>query len=317
MKILTQDEILKNLAQKKYPAQSSYLLAYSSWLGGFIDQPSWMLVPMDDHLVHRGDGVFEAIKVVQGKMYLSDPHLDRLQMSAEKIGMQLPISKQEFKNLIQQGIDGMKSLGKSLDFLVRLYVSRGPGGFTTNPYESVGAQIYFAFTKLAPPSAQKYQEGVSVGPSKIPLKGFGFETIKSCNYLHNVLMKKEAVDQGFDFTVSWTDEGYLAESSTENIFFVDQQGYLCFPFWNYILKGTTMVRSAELAEQKLVPGLLKGIRQAHLSLHELKTAREVMMVGTTLDVLPVTSYQGEPIADGKVGPVARALLKLIQEDQLA
>lgn len=133
--------------------------------------------------------------------------------------------------------------------------------------------------------------------------------VKSCNYLPNVMMKKEAVDQKVDFTIGFDKDNFLAESSTENIVIVDQSGVILQPELRNILKGTTMTRVLDLAKSQ-------GMKTAHKNITEadLINAREVMMIGTTLDVLPVTEYQGKPIGNGKVGEIAKKLKSFVEED---
>ncbi|QDK37538.1 aminotransferase class IV [Bdellovibrio sp. NC01] len=308
--VLSPEQIQAKLLEKKYPAQETYYAMYSTWWGGVVKNPSLMMVPIDDHLVHRGDGVFEAIKVVDGRVFLIDEHLARLAKSAELLSLALPMSIAEIKRtcLELSAISGQQNL------ILRLYISRGPGGFTTNPYESVSSQMYLVATTLKPMPAEKYEVGVACGKSEIPPKDPWFARIKSCNYLQNVLMKKESVDRKLDFTVSFDAQGNLTESSTENIVILDKNGILVRPTLNQILKGTTMMRSFELAEALVKSGDIKAIEERNISEQDIYAAKEVMMIGTTLDVLPVSSFEGKKIGPGIAGPVAKKLLALLKED---
>lgn len=307
--VLSLNEVMNHLVQKSYPAQKNYLLMYSSWLGGIVEDPRLMFVPIDDHMVHRGDGVFEAMKSYSGQIYLSQPHLNRLEQSAERIGIKLPFAKEEIQKIVQECVDHARAKGVE-DVLIRLYVSRGPGGFTTNPYECVGSQLYIVINRFVSPAAEKFENGVKIARSHVPIKEGWFSQVKSCNYLPNVLMKKESVDMGVDFTINVTEDGYIGESSTENIAIVDRDGILRHPPFDYILKGTTMIRAFELAQKS---GMKTSV--GAISYQELLSAQEVMMIGTTLDVLPVTEVDGQKISGGGVGPIARKLLSLVRADQ--
>jgi hypothetical protein len=75
---------LKSSPQKHW---DNYLGFYSSWLGGFFNEPWAMMLPLDDHGFHRGDGVFEAARVHKRAYIDLDAHLKRLETSAGKIGM--------------------------------------------------------------------------------------------------------------------------------------------------------------------------------------------------------------------------------------
>ncbi len=306
---MTSIEAQQKYSAKTHPHQNSYAAMYSSWLGGIVKDPAWMLVPIDDHLVHRGDGVFEAIKCVQSKIYLLEEHLDRLVHSATQISLVLPMSRDEITDVIHQTL---RASGLQ-DAIIRLYLSRGPGLFSPNPYDSVGSQLYVVITPFKNLPEEKYQKGVRIGRSAIPIKDSWLARIKTCNYLPNVLMKKESVDRNLDFTVALDENNNLGESSTENILIVSHAGHLVHPPLQQILRGTIMTRAFELA-QSLLGTDLEKIEVRPIAEKELFEVREVMMAGTTLDILPVTEYEGQPINHSRVGPVAKKLLQLIRED---
>jgi branched-subunit amino acid aminotransferase/4-amino-4-deoxychorismate lyase len=303
--ILTTEQILSNLKTRSHPSWNHYHAYFSTWLGGIVTDPALMMLPMDDHMVHRGDGVFEALKAVGRRVFLMKEHLARLELSAARIGIALPFQVTEIEDIIFQTL----KVADRSDVLVRLFISRGPGGYTTNPYDSVGSQMYLTVTSLPAPRLELYETGVRIGRSEIPVKESWMAQVKSCNYLPNVMMKKEALDRQLDFTIGFDSENHIAESSTENIAFVDSQGILTMPHFKNILKGTTMVRVFELAREAGLPTGQRVFTEA-----ELLNSREVLMIGTTLDVLPVTSYENQKINGGKVGPVAQKLRALLTQD---
>jgi 4-amino-4-deoxychorismate lyase len=292
----------------------AYLAMYSSWFGGITTDPALMSVPIDDHMVHRGDAVFEAIKCLSGGIYGLQEHIDRLFISAEKIGLQPPYAKDVIVEICRH----TAGLAGERDTLLRLYVSRGPGGFTTDPYESVGAQFYLVITAFKPVPEEKYLSGVSVRLSQVPVKEGFFATVKSCNYLPNVLMKKEARDWQVDFTVSRDESGHIAESSTENFAIIDRDGVFVLPGFDRILKGITAVRTMFFAEQLVKSGKLAGVKNASITLSDVYQAREAMMLGTTLDVLPVRRFEDHefsvPGGANPAGLVAPELLTLMRAD---
>lgn len=309
--LLSSEDILKKLALYSYEQKKTYFAMYSSWYGGITKDPSLMLIPVDDHLVHRGDGVFEAMKFVHGKVYLMNEHLDRLETSAKQIGMEWPITRVQMVEIIHEVV---KASG-AREALIRLFMSRGPGGFTANPYDSVAPQVYCIVTQLKPMAETKYKEGARIGRSHISPKAPFFAAIKSCNYLQNVLMKKEAVDRKIDFTVGFDTHGTVTEGSTENIVIVNEHNELVRPPLKQILKGTTMMRVLHLAQDLVHQKRLHGITEKSLHEKDILSAKEVMMIGTTLDVLPVTEYEGKKIGDGKVGFIAQTLRRYLLEDQ--
>lgn len=89
------------LAAKRRPFHAQYLAMYSSWLGGIVTDPLLMMVPADDHMVHRGDAVFEAFLCVAGTFYNLGAHLDRMDKSTAAIGLQSPVSRDPMIRLLR------------------------------------------------------------------------------------------------------------------------------------------------------------------------------------------------------------------------
>jgi branched-subunit amino acid aminotransferase/4-amino-4-deoxychorismate lyase len=305
--VLSEEEVIHKLREGSPRPRASIGACYLSWLDGIVTDSKWMLIGLDDHIVHRGDGVFEAIKFIRRKPYLLDSHLERMKNSAEKISLKFSNYINELPNLIQQVIE----VSRLENGLIRIFLSRGTGSFSTNPYDPEGTELAVVAMALTPPKAELFELGASVGLSRVQPKDSFWSQIKSCNYLPNVMMKKEAVDRKLDFVVAMTEAGGLTESSTENIILVDSHGLLCRPHQDRILRGCTMIRTFELARKFHITETFERF----LTVKDIKEAREVMMVGTTLDVLPITQFEGQKIADGRVGPVARRLLELLRQDQ--
>jgi branched-subunit amino acid aminotransferase/4-amino-4-deoxychorismate lyase len=303
--IIDEKQVFDKLLAQSNPYLDEYHAFYSSWFGGVVKNPRMMLIPIDDHMVHRGDGIFEAMKAVDRSIYLFEEHLDRLFLSAEKIALKIPLSRDELKQIV---IDTLRVADQN-ETIIRIFISRGPGSFSVNPYETVGSQIYVAITKLSPPDTEKYDSGVRIGLSTIPVKSSWLAQIKSCNYLPNVLMKKETVDRGLDYVIGANDSGYITESATENIMIVDSNGILVHPALDDILKGTMMIRACELAHQN-------GIKTESriIAMNELLSANEAMVTGTSMNVLPVVEFEGRKIGNGLPGLIAKKLNELIQQD---
>lgn len=271
-------EAFNRLHSSRFPHWDNYLGFYSSWLGGYFREPAGMLLPMDDHGFHRGDGVFEAARLVDRAYFDLREHLLRLKNSATAIGMELPKSLDEIEKICVE----LARRTVADNAILRLYVTRGPGGFSPNPREVVGHQIYAALTSWTPAKAELYEKGCSAMISTVVAKEAFWAKIKSCNYLQNVLMKKEALEKGFDFAISIDLDGRVCEGSTENFMIVTQRGEVVIPKFDYTLRGTTVRVVMRLAEQM---GLT--VRQDDLALDDLLSAREAAFVGTTLGVMPV------------------------------
>jgi branched-subunit amino acid aminotransferase/4-amino-4-deoxychorismate lyase len=303
--LLDEQQVLNTLRSQTNPYFQKYYAFYSSWMKGIVTAPHLMLLSIDDHMVHRGDGIFEAMKSVNRSVYQLDQHLQRLATSADRISLKLPMNLSELKEII---LATLKAANQN-HTVIRLFVSRGPGNFSVNPYDAIASQLYIVVTELNSPSDDTYLKGVNIGKSALPSKSPWMAEIKSCNYLPNVLMKKESVDRDLDYVFGLDDEGYVTECPTENILIVDENGTLVHPMLNQILQGTTMLRACELARDA---GIQTAIR--NISVDQLHTAREILITGTTLDVLPVVRYENHLIGNGQPGPIATKLNKLMKQD---
>lgn len=308
--IISSDEAVHRLQALDRPWAVDYLAMYSSWWDGIIAEPWLMTVPLDDHLVHRGDGVFEVSKCIGGRIYQFDRHLKRLTQSAQAVHLDLPAGLDEIKRIAV----AVAAAGGRSECMVRIYCSRGPGGFTTNPFECPQPGLYVQAGVLHPMADEDYEQGVSIGVSQVPVKSGFFASVKCCNYLPNVLLKREAVINGWNFAIGLDEAGHLAEGSTENFGLVDGDNRLLLPPPGNILEGTTARRAVELAQGMVDEGLLAEVTRSTLDINDLESASEVMLFGTTLDILPATRLGDSPVGDGRVGPVAKELLARMRHD---
>src|SRR5512132_4609358 len=89
---LTAEDVLDKLRVLRSRQPVKYWAFYSSQLGGVVTDPALMVLPFDDHMVHRGHGIFDTAGLVNGKLYDLEAHLDRFQLSADRSKLRLPAS---------------------------------------------------------------------------------------------------------------------------------------------------------------------------------------------------------------------------------
>ncbi|WP_316900115.1 aminotransferase class IV [Pseudodesulfovibrio indicus] len=279
---------------------------YEHRVGMICTDPQLMVMPWDDHLVHRGDGIFETMKFVGRKLYQLEPHMARMQRSCEAIYMTPPCSWDEIRELI---LDVARAGGRE-NGMVRVLIGRGPGGFGIYPSECPEASLYVVSYDLHPKAESVYEKGVTAFKTSIPAKQSYLATIKSIDYLPNVLMKHEAEEKGYDFPFCFDANGFLAEGATENVCIVDEAGRLVIPEFTNALAGTTLLRAVDLVKNEM-PIIFRSISE-----EEILLAREVIIVGTTGDAIPVVRFNGKPIHNVKPGPVAKRIRELLKQDLL-
>jgi len=310
LKNINRDNIFAILDTDPKPWQKNYLAMYSTQWDGYTRDPALMTVPFDDHLVHRGDGVFESMRCVRGRIYQMEAHLERLENSAGAIELEMPA---EYEN-VRDILGSLVVLGGRKDCVIRVVLSRGPGSYNINPADCPASQMYLVVIAYSGVPEEILQKGTCVITSRIPTKRSFFARIKSCNYLPNVLMKMEAAKAGCPYAVALDDSGFLAEGSTESIGVVSDDGILKFPGLERTLAGITVKGAWRMAETLVSRGLLSGVRFDRIAPDEAYRSREVILLGTSINVLPVVRFDDRVIGDGRPGPVSSELNRLLWMD---
>ena len=308
--ILTADEVLARFTQLRSRQPVNYFSFYSSQMGGIVTDPALMVLPFDDHMVHRGHGIFDTAGLVNGKIYDLEAHLDRFLLSAERSKLRISPSRTEMRDII---VKTTAASGRR-DGSIRYWLSSGPGSLELTP--AAGSEPGFfvmVFAGLVYPERWLTQ-GVRVMTTTYPIKAPIYAITKATNYLPNVLMQMEAKEAGFDNGVFIDDDGNVGESSNMNVAFVTKGGVLVHPKFDHILAGCTSIRLLELANALRDGGLLTGIEIRDIPAAEARASREMLLLGSSVKVAPIVQWDDRVIGDGKPGPVAKALLQLLDDD---
>ncbi len=304
LSVLSSEEVLQRILSQPRPGGENFLAFYEHRLGGICRDPRLLLIPLDDHLVHRGDGAFETLRYSRDVMYRPEKHLERLRRSAAGIGIAPPLPWEEIIPVILS----VAGAGGEPEGLVRVLLSRGPGGFGIDPAECPEAGLYVVAYRSPTPPDEWYRAGIKGARTSIAAKGGGMAKIKTASYLSNVLMIKEAHEKGADVPLSYDERGFLAESAVASVLLVDKAGTVLVPESDAILPATTVSRALELAGPDL-PRQKRALIEA-----DVFAAAEILLLGTGPDCVGITAYEGRPVGAGVEGPVCRKLRRLIVED---
>lgn len=156
-----------------------------------------------------------------------------------------PFERESIRRILVQTVGASKCRNGSL----RYWLSAGPGDFELSPSSCHQSGLYAIVIRqdlsLSPLINSR---GVKVVTSSVPIKPPQFATIKSVNYLPNVLSKMEAEEVGA-FAGIWLDsDGFVAEGPSMNVAFVSKEKELVMPRCEQILSGCTAKRVLTLAE---------------------------------------------------------------------
>jgi branched-chain amino acid aminotransferase len=258
------------------------------WLDGRVRDPEQATLSVLDHGLLYGDGVFEGIRVMSGKIADLDRHLDRLELSARAIYLTLPLARSALVALVCATV---AANGQS-DAYVRLVVTRGVGRLGIDTASCASPTVLCVVD-----SFDLYGPGLGQGLRLVtasrrrPDPDVLDPRVKSLNYLNNVLNKHEAKRRGADEALVLNRRGQVAEASAANVF-VRQGTRLCTPPGSDgALEGITRRRIFELAPQL---GLEASERT--LTSLDLLAADEVFLTGSGAGIVPVVSLDGVGIA---------------------
>lgn len=308
--VLNAETVLQGLQALRTRQKVAFTAFFSSQLGGIVTDPALMVIPFDDHMVHRGHGIFDTAGIVDGKIYDLDSHLDRFERSAKNCRLALWGSRQQMRETIIQttAVSGLR------DGSIRYWLSSGTGNLGLIP--AAGAEPGFfvmIFGGLAYPE-RYYSEGLKVMTTTYPIKPPLYAITKSTNYLPNTLMEMEAKANGLDNGVFIDANGNIGEGSNMNTAFVTADGVLRHPEFDHILTGCTVKRLLTLAERLVEQGQIKSVQVADIPVAQARAAVEMMLIGSSIAVAPIVEWDGRPIGDGKPGKVTAALRRLLEQD---
>ncbi|MBQ7456623.1 MAG: aminotransferase class IV [Desulfovibrio sp.] len=294
MDVLDWQAYTNALLAAKRPGAENYLAFYDHRIKAIGTNPAHLLIPLDDHLCHRGDGLFESICFRKGRIYVLDAHIARMQQGAKALEILPPCSWEEIQHITCQ----VAQAAKVPDGDLRIFLSRGPGGFGISPTECPEAGLYIVAIRAKPIDPAIYTKGITAFTSTIPPKQNYLATIKNTNYLPNVFMAMEATKRGLDVAVSFDADGCMGEAAVANIALVAKDDTFVCPDFTNILPGTTLLSAMRLVPKKM------PLIQRPITHKDIYDAKEVLLLTSSSLCVPVTSFDNQPIAQGKPGPVA-------------
>jgi branched-subunit amino acid aminotransferase/4-amino-4-deoxychorismate lyase len=254
--VFDRDTYLSKLRAKMEPMEKIYAM-YNSLVGGVVKDPELMTIPIHDHAIVRGHACFDTCTVAHGRLYRLDLHLDRHLSSITKSRIPLPFGKTVEKNkkamreIVAQTVVASGCRHAS----VRYYTSVGPGGFGVVP-DGCTSAFYVVVYGAGDDSIFAGGSGLTgmaeYTVTDVPIKPPMLATIKSNNYMLNVLTAMSAQDKGGNFGILLDGEGNIAESCVLNCVFITPDKRLITPPFDAILAGTTVRKVLDLARTKLV-----------------------------------------------------------------
>lgn len=264
-----------------------------AWFNGqFTPLGEVRISPLDRAFLF-GDAVYEVIPVYGGEPFLLDAHLDRLERSLKEVSIRNPHNRVEWVSVITRlvGRNGGGNLA------VYLQVSRGAdvGRDHAFPGDHVAPTVFGMVTAIEEP----HPDTAGIKVITRPDQRWARCDIKSTALLANVLARQEAREAGAG-EVLLLRNGELTEGSASSVVIVENGVLVRRPSGHDVLPGTTTDAVFAVARH-----CGRSCRDEAISEERLRRADEIWIAAATRGVVPVVALDGQPVGNGKPGPVWR------------
>jgi branched-chain amino acid aminotransferase len=271
------------------------------WIDGEMLPKSEARVSVWDHGLLYGDGCFEGIRFYNKRIFKCASHLNRLYRNCDRLRIKVPYTQAEVTAAMRECIE----VNELKDGYIRFLVTRGVGTLGLNPFKCPTAGVIIIADHIALYPPEMYTDGMRVIVAKRPRTPTACldPSLKSLNYLNNILAKVEAIDAGCLECIMLSTEGYVGECSGDNLFIVKGGKVFTPPLETGMLDGITR----HFVINELCPKAGLPIEQKWMRIDEVKAADEIFLTGTAAEIIAVTQVDDTKIGAGKEGPVTKRL----------
>jgi len=276
------------------------IMGLKIWLDGKLVEKDEAKVSVFDHGLLYGDGVFEGIRVYDGRIFENDAHIKRLFESARAIRLKISLSHEELSQAMEETVKA----NNIVNGYIRLLITRGVGTLGLNPFVCEKSSTIIIADKIQLYPEELYEKGMKIisantvrnHPLAIPPQ------VKSLNYLNNILAKIEALDNNVMEAIMYNHEGFVAEATGDNVFIVKEGIIYAPPVESGSLEGITRKVVIKLAKEE---GFT--VVEKNLTKFDLYICDEFFLTGTAAEVIGIVNIDGRPIGDAKPGPITTKL----------
>ena len=254
--------------------------------GNFLSEVE-AVVPLNDRGFLLGDGLFETIRVAQGRPFRLAQHLERLVRGADFLKIKLPFTPKDLQKFAGELI----AQNKLSDAVLRVTLTRGAG---TRGYSTKGADQPTLAITLHPLPPQNADEpllwSLITSSFRVPA-GDALSSFKSTSKILNVLARAEAEEQGADEALLLNANGEVAETAGGNLFWIYHDKICTVPTGRGVLPGITRAVVLEICQSL---GLETNKRVIKPEM--LRNAEGIFVTQSALGVIPVAAFDGLPVA---------------------
>ncbi|MEW9051924.1 MAG: D-amino-acid transaminase [Neobacillus sp.] len=271
-------------------------------LNGELIDRSEAKIDVEDRGFQFGDGVYEVIRVYNGKMFTAKEHLERFEKSAGSIGILLPYTMVQLTEMLENLL--VKNSLEQGNIYMQITRGAAPRNHVFPTTETKPTLI--AYTNIVPRPLESLKSGVKTILTE-DIRWLRCD-IKSLNLLGNLLAKQKAAEQGCYEAIQHRGQT-VTEGSASNIFIIKNGAVITHESNHLILKGITKDVILDLCLKNNIP-----VEERAFSLEELEQADEVFLSSTTSEVMPVIEINRKKIKDGKPGIITQQLQTLFVQE---
>ena len=266
------------------------------WNDQIVDREA-VKIAIEDRGYQYGDGIYEVIRIYNGRCFMLGEHMTRLESSAQKIKLTLPYT-------IPQLTENLKLLVKTEGITegeIYLQITRGIASPRNHEFPSAGAVKGVVTANVIPFERPLEMQHAGLSATVLPDERWLHCDIKSLSLLGNLLALDQAIEAGFDDALLQRD-GCFTEASASNLWFVIDGIVYTHPDGRLVLPGITKMKVLQLCQQLEIP-----YREEPVPVEALNNAQECFLTNSVWEIVPIVKVDGKSVGNGTLGSITKRL----------
>lgn len=266
------------------------------WNDQIVDREA-VKIDIEDRGYQYGDGIYEVIRIYNGRCFMLGEHMTRLESSAQKIKLTLPYT-------IPKLTENLKLLVKTEGITegeIYIQITRGIASPRNHEFPSAGAVKGVVTANVIPFERPLEMQHAGLSATVLPDERWLHCDIKSLSLLGNLLALDQAIEAGFDDALLQRD-GCFTEASASNLWFVIDGIVYTHPDGRLVLPGITKMKVLQLCQQLEIP-----YREEPVPVEALNNAQECFLTNSVWEIVPIVKVDGKSVGNGTLGSITKRL----------
>ena len=276
------------------------------WVNGRLLPREEAVVSVFDAGFVLGDGVWEGIRLVNGRLAFLDEHLDRLMRGAAQIRLEVGLERRDLVEVLY-GVVAANAMRDGAH--LRLMVTRGmKASPNQDPRQAIGPATVVITAEYKSPPPELYSQGLALATSRFRTSDpetFDMR-LNSHSRLNLIQALLEAIELGADEALMLDPRGFVASCNATN-FFIVRGGVVRTSSGEFCFNGITRAHVIALCRANGIP-----VELANFTVDEARSADEAFVTGTFGGVVPVASLDGREHPRPLPGPFTARISRLYQ-----